>query len=54
MESCVRVVFVMWVKLACECVLMCMCLLTVQIIQENRKKMLNGSSVGRASQATEV
>lgn len=23
-------------KLACECVLMCMCLLTVQIIQENR------------------
>lgn len=41
-------------KLACECVLMCMCLLTVQIIQENRGGMLNGGSVGRASQATEV
>lgn len=45
MESGVRVVFVMWMKPACECVLVCMCLLTVQIIQEKRKKMLNGSSV---------
>lgn len=53
MESGVRVVFVMWVKSACACVLVCMCLLTVQIIQENRKKLPNGSSVGRASQATE-
>lgn len=37
----------------CECVLMCMCLLTVQIIQENRKKMLNGSFVDRTSHGTE-
>lgn len=55
MEPGVRVVFVMWMKLACECVFVCMCLLTVQIIQENgEKKVLNGSSVGRARQATEV